>query len=184
MLFSTATAARGGPPQGNGTHDAVGAAAHDARIKTGVGGPVPIAWREGTLTRAKEIESLSAWLGSGSVLTWPADDMLSAIDRHIEAAREAAGERRRWLGRLRDSASLERAISNLAAAEADLLQVAPPEYVLGQMPSLLNVVQRHLPPGDTRRLEFERLAADLGLPDGLATNRTREKPMSRTRRVS
>ena len=28
-----------------------------------VGGPVPVAWREGTLTRAKELESLCAWIG-------------------------------------------------------------------------------------------------------------------------
>jgi hypothetical protein len=27
-----------------------------------VGGPVPVAWREGTLTRAKELESLCAWI--------------------------------------------------------------------------------------------------------------------------
>jgi hypothetical protein len=27
-----------------------------------VGGPVRVAWREGTLTRAKELESLAAWV--------------------------------------------------------------------------------------------------------------------------
>jgi hypothetical protein len=37
------------------------------------------------------------------------------------------------------------------------------------MSSLLNLVQRHLSPQDPRRLGFERLAAELGVADGVAT---------------
>ena len=41
----------------------------------------------------------------------------------------------------------------------------PPEYVLGQMPSLLQHVRCHLVPGDQRREEFEHIARRLGLND-------------------
>ena len=128
-----------------------------------VGGPVPVAWREGTLTRAKELESLSLWLGKPDGEPRAPDDLLQAIAEHLQAARDAAehGKRRFW--RPMDASLLERAISNLDAAQADLLQVAPPEYILGQLPSLLNQVQRHLPPNDPRRQQFDFTAARLGV---------------------
>jgi hypothetical protein len=128
-----------------------------------VGGPVPLAWREGTLTRAKELESLADWLGHEPEAVSRAKDLLSAIEAHLEAARQAAEHRRRRFRRRVDGALLERAISNLDAAQADLLQVAPETYVLGQMPSLLNEVQRHLTQSDARRQEFERIALQLGI---------------------
>jgi hypothetical protein len=64
--------------------------------------------------------------------------------------------------------TIGRAMSNLDAAEANLLRVAPDSYVAGQMPSLLNHVQRHLDPGDPRRRELERLAGRLGSDQALA----------------
>ena len=60
---------------------------------------------------------------------------------------------------------IERARSNLDAAEAHLLTLAPNSYILGQMPCLLNHVQCHLPPTDARRQEFERIAQKLGITD-------------------
>jgi hypothetical protein len=119
-------------------------------------------WREGALTRVQELESLSSWLSKADGAT-PAADLLSAIEAHLSAAREAAGcDPRRWL-RYRDGALRQRAISNMDAAEANLLSLAPATYLLGQMPCLLNQVQRHLPLSDMRRREFERIAADVGL---------------------
>jgi hypothetical protein len=56
-------------------------------------------------------------------------------------------------------------MSNLDAAEAQLLNCAPCDYVLGQMPSLLRHVQCHLVAADPRRQEFERIAQRLGLKD-------------------
>jgi hypothetical protein len=127
-----------------------------------VGGPVPLPWREGTLTRAKELECLAYGLtrADGSPFT---ADLLAAIDQHLAAARQAAKHTKHNLGRRMDDALLERAISNLDAAHADLLQLAPASYVLGQIPSLLNEVQRHLPRHDPRRQEFERIASQLGV---------------------
>lgn len=169
---STVPTSRRRPGGGNGANGIGGTGG------TGpVGDPVPRPWREGTLTRAKEIESLAYGLARGDGSRFTAH-LLAAIDRHLEAAREAArvaartppsGGRashriaRRWFGRRRDGALLERAISNLDAAHADLLQMAPAAYVLGQIPSLLNEVQRHLPGPDPRRQEFERIAVTLGV---------------------
>jgi hypothetical protein len=129
-----------------------------------VGGPVSVAWREGTLTRAKELESLCAWL-RGRAEADTSEDLAAAIQEHLAAAREAAEDKRGRLSLTRNGSLLERAISNLDAAEADILQVAPPEYVLGQMPGLLNHVQRHLHQSDPRRVEFERIAQRLGVKD-------------------
>ncbi len=129
-----------------------------------VGGPVSVAWREGTLTRAKELESLCAWLRQCEEAD-TSKDLEKAIAQHLAAAREAAEHEQRWFRMARTGSLIERAISNLDAAEADILRVAPPEYLLGQMPGLLNHVQRHLAPSDPRRLEFERIAQRLGVKD-------------------
>jgi hypothetical protein len=132
-----------------------------------VRGPVTVAWREGTLTRAKELETLCAWLHPRVSV----DDraLENAIAVHIAAAREAAERARpdpsrRWRF-FRSASLLERAKSNLDAAEAQLLNLAPPEYVLGQMPSLLTQVQCHLIASDPRRLAFERIARKVGVKD-------------------
>jgi hypothetical protein len=134
-----------------------------------VGGPVAVAWREGTLTRAKELEALCAWaLGSNpdakaKVLAE------GAIPRHLEAARQAArGDRlepKRRLRFFRNGPLIERAMSNLDAAEAHLLNVAPADYVLGQLPSLLRSAQCHLLRSDPRRQELERIARRVGVKD-------------------
>jgi hypothetical protein len=122
---------------------------------------VPTIWREATLTRAKELESLFAWvlahergesakmLAEGSFL------------RHLEAAKQAAQYKKRWLPRSTNVALIERAMSNLDAAEAQLLNFAPADYVLGQLPSLLAHVQRHLIPTDPRRQSVEQIARAL-----------------------
>jgi hypothetical protein len=128
-----------------------------------VGGPVRSAWREGTLTRATELESLFAWLFP---LGPEASPQLSrAVGEHLRAAREAARQRRHWAWLQRSGPSIERAISNLDAVEAHLLQVAPADYLLGQMPCLLNQARRHLPPEDPRRQEIERIARRAAGPD-------------------
>jgi hypothetical protein len=91
--------------------------------------------------------------------------LAKAIAGHLEAAREAAkeGQRRRPLSS--DGPLYDRAMSNLDAAESDLLLLAPPEYVVGEIPSLLSKVQRYLKPGDPRRQELERIAQKHGAKD-------------------
>jgi hypothetical protein len=133
-----------------------------------VGGPVAVAWREGTLTRAKELESLCAWVMANHPRA-NSEVLANAVPRHLEAAREAAEaprlDSKRRFRMPRNGALLERAMSNLDAAEAQLLNFAPPSYVLGQLPCLLRHVQCHLIPTDPRRQEFERIARRLGVKD-------------------
>ena len=148
-------------------------------------GPVWVAWREGTLTRAEELEALCGWVRaknsrkSGWVRAKNSrkndevrknDEILaSAIRRHLEAARQAAkAEKLKPKKRFRifrNGPLIERAMSNLDAAEAHLLNLAPTDYIYGQMPCLLRHIRSHLPPTDPARQEFERIAQRLGIKD-------------------
>jgi hypothetical protein len=134
-------------------------------VTSSVGGPASTAWRECALTRAKELESLSNWVFRNHRREG-ADDLMNAIQQHLVAARQAANDKNRF--RVKgNSALIQRTMGNLDAAEAQLLNFAPAAYILGQMPSLLNHVQRHLTADDPRRQEFERIAQtfDIRTPD-------------------
>jgi hypothetical protein len=127
---------------------------------------VAAAWREGTLTRASELDALCAWIAAKEC--HDSDRvLLNAVKSHLEAARDAALARKlnphKRYRVFRGGPLIERARSNLDAAEALLLNLAPADYIYGQMPSLLRHVQRHLPPTDPGRLELERIAKGLGI---------------------
>jgi hypothetical protein len=131
-----------------------------------VGGPVSVAWREGTLTRAAELDALCDWITAKEC--HDSDRVLvNAVKCHLHAARDAALVRklnpRRRYRIFRGGPLIERARSNLDAAEALLLNLAPTDYIFGQMPSLLRHVQRHLPPADPGRQEMDRIAKSLGI---------------------
>jgi hypothetical protein len=137
-------------------------------LEDSIGGPVWVAWREGTLTRAAELEALCAWMQKSNPRR-ENEAMVLAIRRHLEAAREAARVEKlkphRRFRFFRNGPLIERATSNLDAAEAHLLNLAPSGYILGQMPCLLRHVQCHLPSTDPRRHEFEAIAGKLGIMD-------------------
>jgi hypothetical protein len=150
-------------------------------------GPVPRPWREGTLTRATELQALSNWVLANrcppySTQEYVPEDLqalVEAIKAHLEAAREAAQGKKppeleessiwfhlfHWSYWFRTASHIQRGLSNLDAAEALLLNFAPPSYLRGQMPGLLNHVQRHLPTTDSRRQELERIAQRLRVKD-------------------
>ena len=133
-----------------------------------VGGPVTAPWREGTLTRAKELRSLCDWMMAQHPSPWIVI-LGEGVKCHLEAAKQAARvaplvpHRRMHL--LRYGSLRQRALSNLDAAEAGLLNIAPSNYVLGQMPSILQHVRRHLLVTDPRRQSLERIARQLGVND-------------------
>jgi hypothetical protein len=125
------------------------------------GGPAGSAWREGALTRAAELDVLTDWFA----LEPPEQRAILAerIRRHIETAREAAeGEpgTSRWFRfkAMVSGAAHERTASNIDAAEAHLLRLAPDTFVCGQIPSLLTTVRAHLRVDDPRRIRMEQLA--------------------------
>jgi hypothetical protein len=142
----------------------------------GVGGPLSGGWREGTLTRALELDTLCAYALAGCNTT-ESKIFARAVAAHLEAARAAArsdkSDPKQWLPRMRGSSLRERAMTNLDAAESQLLNFAPPSMILGQLPGLLAHVQRHLVANDVRRIEFERLAVMLGIATSVRpTNRS------------
>jgi hypothetical protein len=126
-----------------------------------VGGPARAPWRESALLRAKELESLCAWVIRNHHPEH-SDALTKGIEQHLKAARQAAEHKNPFCvpGK---SSLVERAMGNLYAAEALLLNFAPAQYLLGQLPSLLNHVQRHLKPTDPRRQGLERIAQQLGV---------------------
>ncbi|MCA1600462.1 MAG: hypothetical protein LC776_02045 [Acidobacteria bacterium] len=138
-----------------------------ASVRSSVGGPASSPWREFALTRAAELEALSNWALRNHRLE-NAEDLARAIQQHLKAARDAAGSKNRFRAWGRSSL-VQRAMGNLDAAEAQLLNLAPATYILGQIPSLSNHVQRHLAGEDPRRQEFERIVQTLGVKD---TDRT------------
>jgi hypothetical protein len=135
-----------------------------------LGGPTASSWREQALTRVAEIEDLAEAFTVADPEPSAADSdarmravLAARIRRHLDTAREAADgtlpRRGRWarFKALLGGSPLERTASNLDAAEADLLRVAPPDYLEGQLPGLLAHVRAHLAPDDPRRKEMEEL---------------------------
>lgn len=131
-----------------------------------VGGPVSAGWQEGTLTRAAELEAICECVEQQQTHT-EGRVLCGAVRRHLEAARGAAEWGRSRLRRpllvLHSGPLMERAMSNLDAGEAHLLNLEPAADLLGRMPCLLRHVQCHLRPNDPRRQEFERFARRLGI---------------------
>jgi hypothetical protein len=109
-------------------------------------------WREQALAKIGEQRFLLAWISQANGAQPISDEIRRTIHDHWQAA-EAAAKRRSRRG-----ASVERVTSHLSAVDADLLRLAPPSYVLGQIPALLERVKKHLPKGDARRTHLEQLA--------------------------
>lgn len=115
-------------------------------------------WREHALTHARELASLVD--GCETDTTTPRHRRVAdAAREHIKAAQDAALNGPGPLSWINGSA-VERTMSNLDAAEADLLRLATPDFLCGQLPSALAHVRRHLPADDPRRLVVEDLARD------------------------
>ncbi|HEX5781174.1 MAG TPA: hypothetical protein VFX80_04605 [Solirubrobacteraceae bacterium] len=131
-----------------------------------VGGPTKLPWREHALTRSRELRVFAEWVRLTVDPSGAKPEVKPAFDGihdHLEAAKEAAEDRvwRRWYSRARVSiggAAVERANSNLDAAEAEVLTVAPLDYVRGQLPNLVAHVRAHLPADDARRMQVEAIA--------------------------
>jgi hypothetical protein len=114
------------------------------------------AWRECSLTRVAEMESLLNAITAGRGET----PLATAVRVHLSEARAAATGRHRFRARMAGSVA-ESARSNIDAAEATLLRMAPEDDVLGLLPSVQACVRLHLPATDSRRVEFERVAEEL-----------------------
>ena len=141
-------------------------ASHDAAAFE-IGGPVSAAWREDSLTRAKELGWLKSWIEMRGARSEPVNDLLRAIDVHLNAVKQTAtgkdesGKSEGWIKlfwRGLSGASFERTLGNLDAAEVDLLRVAPSSVLIPALPSVVAHVNRYLPKDDPRRQEVDRIA--------------------------
>lgn len=134
--------------------------------KSDVGRKPKSVWCECMLTETLEINTITKWAAGVPQPERPEWDTAAceafktSIGEHLDLAKEAAKATRWFRG-----APLESARSHLDAAEADLLHLAPADYVVGQMPSIVNHVCRHLPPTDSRRHEVERIAKQVAARD-------------------
>src|SRR5215208_7900256 len=102
-----------------------------------IGGPTSTSWREHALTRVGEERFLTRWVRARVAAPDAGTEAaFASIDEHLEAARQAAeGSLRNPLARAKSwmgGAMVERAMSNLDAAESELLRLAPEPYVRGQ----------------------------------------------------
>ncbi|MGR6963269.1 hypothetical protein ACU610_02260 [Geodermatophilus sp. URMC 61] len=118
--------------------------------------PVNRPWREGVITRAKELEELNRWIGRHPE-RMGSEELSQAVCSHVRVAIGRARDRNPW--RAITGSSLQGATTNLDAAEACLLRLAPDSYLRGQMPSFLAHVRRQLPPHDPRRSRLEEISA-------------------------
>ena len=148
-----------------------------------VGGPTSSGWQEEALTKAQELQGLARWIRAVRAGTFSrgdgrlrlrrrprapdanddADELFGAIHRHLEAAQKtAAGDDGRGWWSVRWSSftgsSFERTLGHLDAAEANLIRLAPPSYVRGEMPNFEAHVQRFLPASDPRRQQIDEVA--------------------------
>jgi hypothetical protein len=134
-----------------------------ATARTTSGPPFPLnelttaPWREQALTKIGEQRFVLEWMSQAAGAQAISDEIRSTIHDHWDAA-EAAAKRRSRRG-----ASVERVTSHLNAVDADLLRLAPPSYIFGQIPALLERVRKCLPEDDTRRTRLEQLAAQPNL---------------------
>lgn len=160
----------------NGKMTGVGAAEgigqggwHGLSLPSAIGGPTTAPWREHALTRIAELHTLAAWLretrqGDPSVTDTVSDSIWGVIERHLSEARRAAETGAKGgIARLRlwaSGAAIERTESNIDAAEADVLRLAPLPFVQGQLPSVVASTRQHLPSDDPRRQRVEELARE------------------------
>jgi hypothetical protein len=131
------------------------------------------------LTRAAELEGLADWIKHESELKAHEQRLADQISDQLERARRTAAQEDRAHGnfwsrpwwrfkRSFGGATLERTLGRLDAVEADLLRLAPDDYVCALMPSLEAHINRYLPKDDPRRIRLKPLVAKAE-KGGLAT---------------
>jgi len=135
------------------------------------GGIGSSAWREEALTRLLELRGLADWIEDRLKTVSPdasrlADRIGDQIGYQLKWAGSAVQQNgrdgglkplmrfKRWLG----GADFERTLGRIDAIEADLLRLAPDDYVCALMPSLKAHINRFLPKDDPRRIRLGPLA--------------------------
>ncbi|MDO0915444.1 hypothetical protein QQM39_32890 [Streptomyces sp. DT2A-34] len=96
--------------------------------------------------------------------------VLDGVKGHLQQAEEACLNASRFRPR---SGTLERAWSNIRAAEADLLSLASDDEVRARTPEVLGIVRRHLPEDSPQRHAVEEIAEKAEAGDEPLTDQER-----------
>ena len=88
-----------------------------------VGGPVSRPWREGTMTRAAELQALGIWAAAQTSCppenaTWTLQVLVKAMEFHLDAARQAAQGMKPSSGQAADGMKPLRVMQNTLASSA------------------------------------------------------------------
>src|SRR5687767_12589866 len=124
------------------------AAHRTARTRTDRSHPPVITWtptraakrgpeqsrREGVVTRAHEYRALNRWIARHPHRI-ESEELSEAVCAHVKAALDRARDRNPW--RALTGSSLQGAATNLDAAEACILRLAPDSFLQGQMPCFI-----------------------------------------------
>ncbi len=122
-----------------------------------IGGPTGASWREDALARIAELRMLTVMARARTTETATvADEMAATIRRHLDTAEREALARASGRAGLA-GADVTRVLTNIHAAEADLLRLAPIDYLFGQLTTLQAYAREHLPARDPRRLALEAI---------------------------
>jgi hypothetical protein len=105
--------------------------------------------------RVTQLTALLIWSDRDPSLA--EDRRLVAARQHLEDAERTMGRHGRFLGLRRREARMQ-AAAHLNAAEADLLSIAPDNWIRERMPGLVLEARRHLDPADPQRADLETLA--------------------------
>jgi hypothetical protein len=119
-------------------------------------------WRDGALTRIRELEELLRWLE----IRHPDSSAKSTdevIRSYLSSARLAVEQSDHVWSRL-TGRHLEAVLTYIESAESLILRSAPQEYLVGQLPSLAAHVERNLSVSDPERIRVEQLYARMAQP--------------------
>lgn len=119
--------------------------------------PTASAWREEALARALEMLTLLQWLEGKSPLK-NKEPLIKAVQAHLDAAEQAANERRRAFWGTMSGAVIVRTSANLDAAIINLLRLAPLDYLSSNASNLLMQARQQLRDRDPRLQQLEVLA--------------------------
>jgi hypothetical protein len=121
-------------------------------------------WGQRALARIAALEALCRWMALRPDAAPRAQELRDAALERLAEAREAINGRRRpwfWFG-----PSIDKAQTNMNAADCLVLRYMPLKELAGRMPEVVAFVQEHLPTKDPRRLAVEELV------------RTAQKPLN------
>ena len=146
------------PPKGPA---APGAPAPEPLPPLEIGGRPRSGWREDVQARVRDLDTLVGLMQAQTPLP-PASaaTLIRGIEAHLKAAHDAASEKWSLAGGISGGA-VSRTQANLHAIEADLLRLAPADYMRGQLPGIQAYARGLLPRQHPVRERLDEIVASV-----------------------